>query len=394
MRSESFRSNRQWHVASNSRALGCLTLFVLVLLSAAEVRAQTITVFDPPLSRSTNPSSINAEGQIAGNCGDAFTGTTRGFLRDRNGTITPFNPPNAGFTQVAAISDSGQVIGSFSDTSTGTFRGFLRSPDGTITVFDAPNAESTIPLSINAAGQIAGRLREISPGLRRGFVRDRNGTFTVFDGPDSTEETRAFGISAGGQITGDFVDPITARRRGYVRDRRGATTAFDAPNSSTTIGLRINAAGTVLGQFTDTLLGVRGFLRDRRGPITVFHAPNARRTFPRSLSGIRRLQPRINNLHRGWLVVVDSCFEGANSRQAPRISDAAGEIAGHFFEVGTGNRRGFVRDRRGVFEVFDAPNSTSTSPRGINQAGLVTGSFLDESIPGIPGVRRGFVRVP
>ncbi len=42
-------------------------------------------------------------------------------------------------------------------------------------------------------------------------------------------------------------------------------------------------------------------------------------TLPRSLSGIRSLQPRINNLQTGdGSQVVDSCFEGANSRQAPR----------------------------------------------------------------------------
>ena len=108
--------------------------------------------------------------------------------------------------------------------------------------------------------------------------------------------------------------------RGYLRDRKGEITVFDASNASSTSGTSINAAGDVLGYFSDASQNgqLRGFIRAPGGNFTVFNlpAPNVGNTFG------------INN---------------------------AGTMMGYFSDASQGGKtRSFVRDSNGEIRIFDA----------------------------------------
>lgn len=71
----------------------------------------TLTVFDPPGSTSTEPLSINSSGAIAGLFGDGSNTFTTGFVRDAQGNITTFNVPNFTYTLPMGINSSGEITG-------------------------------------------------------------------------------------------------------------------------------------------------------------------------------------------------------------------------------------------------------------------------------------------
>jgi hypothetical protein len=92
-----------------------LALGALALGFCANVRAATITTFDPPHSGTaenlgTRPMSINQAGVIAG-WYDNKKGTY-GFVRAADGTITEFDADGGGDTFAMAINDAGTIAGS------------------------------------------------------------------------------------------------------------------------------------------------------------------------------------------------------------------------------------------------------------------------------------------
>jgi hypothetical protein len=97
------------------------TLWVALALSV-QLSAQTYTTFDPPNSISTQPTSINQQGAIAGWFAD-MNGVNHGFLRAHDGTITIFDAPNLGTaqgqpgTQPTAINQAGVVTGLYQDAN-------------------------------------------------------------------------------------------------------------------------------------------------------------------------------------------------------------------------------------------------------------------------------------
>jgi hypothetical protein len=62
-------------------------------------------------------------------------------------------------------------------------------------------------------------------------------------------------------------------------------------------------------------------------------------------------------------------------------------ITGIYYGCGTAH--GFVRDRDGKITTFDPPGSTYTMPTSINDAGAITGWYVDAS-----SVTHGFLRSP
>jgi hypothetical protein len=176
--------------------------------------------------------------------------------------------------------------------------GFVRAADGTFTIFDAPGAGTgallgTIPMSVNTGGSIAGFYVDANL-LSHGFVRAANGTITVIDAPNASTAgktkkgfnfsgTVAEAINAAGDIVGIYSD-TNGVYHGFARTASGTIAEFDAPGAGTgffpgTIPTSINSTGDVAGFYSDASGTNHGFLRAAAGTITApFDAPGATTT--------------------------------------------------------------------------------------------------------------------
>jgi hypothetical protein len=333
-----------------------VTLFVGF---APTLFAQTITTFDVPNSTSTQPSAINAAGQIAGSYSDGLG--QHGFLRQEDGTTASFDAPypfQTGGppvqTGATSMNVAGQITGYVFHPTDISF-GFLRHTDGTFVVFGGdcfgvtasedvitPVFEGTTPTAINDRGQITGTCGP-GDGISFGFLRQPDGAITVFEpAPAPVPHTRALAINSRGQITGVYLqeDP-TNIYRGFLREPDGTITTFDASGSGTT-PTAINSKGEIAGY-----TGNDGFLRQPDGSIEL--------------------------------------FDGPSTSTQPTAINRKGQIIGVYFDA-SNVYHGFLREKHGSITTIDVPNASSTYPTGINRKGDITGWYSDAS-----GVH-GFVR--
>jgi hypothetical protein len=351
-------------IRQNARlALSLLSLCTLGLSLSASAQQSTFTTFDPPGSIvETIPTSMNPSGAITG---WYFDGNIfHGFLRSRQGAFTILDFPGATGTSGASINPAGTITGYYWGASVPpAFRGFVRSPDGVLTSFDPAGSVDTEPASNNPAGEISGTYYDANH-VSHGFLRDRDGAITSFDVPDSNGGTFVTGMTPSGEITGYYNDNDQPPypQRGFLRSRDGTYTTFVAPpgegcsscrvNVLSTYPSSINRAGEIIGNFyRDDAETVYGFVRERDGRMTILDAP---------------------------------CPGGSIF---PNSINAAGVIAGNYY--GCGAEHGFVRDRDGKIITFDPPGSTYTMPTSINDAGAITGWYVDAS-----SVTHGFLRSP
>jgi hypothetical protein len=381
--------------------LNFLTPVILAGVLSIPARSGTIT-FDAPgaipvggLFDGTFPSSINSGGTITGIYVDANI-LYHGFLRGPGGEFTTLDAPGAGTsvgtrfrafsalppaavnikTHSISINDRGAVAGNYID-SRNVSHGFLHSPEGAFITLDVPGASSaagsfdgTFPSSINNSGTITGNFID-SRDLNHGFLRSPKGEFIVFDAPGAKSVAAAgYGtvpesINDAGTVTGHYID-VHDVTRGFVRSPSGTFTTFDAPGASPTAAFgygtvpeSINDTGAVTGHYADTNGTKHGFLLSPDGKFTTFDAP------------------------------------GADTATLPKSINAGGAITGHYVDA-QNVHHGFVRRLGGSFTTFDATGAATTAgsdfgtfPDSINEAGAVTGHFIDAQ-----GFNHGFLRKP
>lgn len=248
---------------------------------------------------------------------------------------------------------------------------------GDFVPFDAPGAgtgvnEGTYAFAINPMGAIAGYYIDAT-GAYHGFLRARDGTVSTVD-PENSVFTQIWSINPAGTVTGDYCDTIACH--GFLRTADGAITTFDIADA--VLGLypfSINPEGDVTGEYFDANFVSHGFVRASDGSISTFDASEA-----------------------GTGAFLGTFAYGINPR---------GTVAGCYLDA---NRvgHGLVRASDGALTTFDVPNSTNLECfaddgffflpypiMGINPAGAITGSYF-EPISGNPfgGNNRGFVRAP
>ena len=178
-------------------------------------------VFDAPAPLSnllnTESHSINRAGDVAGTFAPRIEKVNvTGFLRDHNGNTTTFVPPNAARQglEVGGINARGEIVGTFRDATSGTTHGYIRDRDGTFTVFDSPTGDSFVfdtNGGVNGRGDIAGAF--LTPAhVVTGFLRNPEGEFVLFS--PSAFETLALGINNRQEIVGAFLDG--SGRHGFI----------------------------------------------------------------------------------------------------------------------------------------------------------------------------------
>jgi len=311
----------------DSRSLcypAALAALCIVLSGApAAAKATFVTFGDSVVT------GINSANTVTGWQGDGDS-----FIRTVDGTFTTFVVSGASATVAARINDEDVVVGFYRD-SAGRVHGFARASDGAVTTFDVPQATGTGPSGVNKKGDITGSYDDEAG--THGFVRTARGRLTTFD-VSGANFTSPGCINDKG-VTSGIYSLSDGHLHGFVRAPGGEITTIDVPGAVTTSVDCINVKGTVAGSY-DIGDGIRhGFVRETDGTITTFDGQDC----DISPTSINR-----KGLVTGWCI----------DHQKPS----------HIL--------GFVRKPDGTINEFHVPNGGSnTMPYGINDAGVIAGSY-------------------
>jgi uncharacterized membrane protein len=334
--------------------------------------------------------------------------------------------PGALGTYPMSVNDSLVVTGYYLVSATES-RGFLQAANGAITTFAIPGSIWTEPESINASGDVTGYY-ETAPGYQHGFIRYANGRVVTFDGPCAANVpncgAQPVSINDFKEVVGSYPSPLQDKNNflgAFSRSSAGVFTSYvlTQGGSYQTIGTGVNASGTVIGYFTggagkgDTT----GFEAHPDGYLTEFRFP------PEDAGGVAgsigtTLLESINasGVIAGWYRVCSSTpcetwLTGAfvlstqgvftifnppgpivtSAQPSPFLAiNDDGIIAGSYTDQAQA-QHGFVREANGMITSFDPPNGRQTTATSINNLGVITGSFYNDSNSQIA---IGFLRIP
>jgi hypothetical protein len=315
------------------------------------------------------------------------------FVRYGDGVMFTFSAPGAAWTEPESMNAAGDITGFYEVPGGGDPHGFVRyAKYGAIITFDTPfltPIRQTLPIGINEFGEIAGNFVSSQNGSY-GFTRSTvgaaiAGVFTDFGyGTGSTPPTFVTGLNASGTIVGYFFEDQGPNESSFILHPDGLWTPFVVPPnqesscSQTTLAESINAAGTIAGFYsgysgTDAnmcaTVDAGGFVRSPQGVFTLFNAPG-----PMVTSPLRALPA-----------------DGATLSAPSRLNiNQAGTTTGSYTDA-KGAQHGFVREPDGVITSFDPPRGMQTTATGINDSGLIVGSFLYDWNP---QTSIGFLRIP
>jgi hypothetical protein len=287
-----------------------------------------------------------------------------------------FSVPGALGTYPMSTNAAMAVTGYYSVSHTVT-RGFLRDADGTITTFDVAGGIWTEPEGINAARDTTG-FYQLPAGVPQGFLRYADGRIITFDPPPPVVEpplqpvgpmeAQPISINDFDDIAGNY--PVYSRVTVFTRSARGVYNG-DIQFDRATVATAINGSGSVVGYSTNGEGFYSGFVLHPDGYRSGLTVPLTPQPEPQCLA-----------------------------YTFPDGINAAGTIAGWYYNPCNPENMGFVMSPDGVYTAFETPGTLLASPSfdytsrvphwmSIDQAGDVTGSYTDTA-----GVQHGFVRNP
>jgi hypothetical protein len=272
-------------------------------------------------------------------------------------------------TIVRAINSAGTMVGVYYDSAKNA-HAYMRTLGGTDTVIDPPGSTEAEATGINTAGVITGAYAD-SAGVGHGFVLATDGTYTTFSatgaGNAKGQGTIPIGINAGGVIAGTYTDSLGVSHC-FVRTAKGKITQFDGPDAGTNAnegtfltilffsnGPVINNAGEIVGYVVDSGKNHHGFVRAANGTITELNAPGA--------------------------------GTAANEGTVAMGINTAGTIAGYYQDADKDDH-GFILATNGTYTDVNVGTLKLTIVFGINDSGVVTGTYGSEAANGA----EGFVR--
>jgi hypothetical protein len=229
------------------------------------------------------------------------------------------------------------------------------------------------------------------------------GVITSFNPPGAIRADAA-GINAAGTVVGTWTDSQNVLH-GYIRNLSSVVTVVDDPDAGTqsnegTFIFGINDLGQVTGSYnaldSSGTIEPYGFVRDQYGNYTTFIAPGAVRTWGMSINNSGVIAggyspnegAEIDGLIRDVSGNITNFAVPNVGYTIVEAINATSQIVGDFSDA-TGDH-GFVRSPSGAIKTFDAPGAIHTYAVAISNNGVVTGYHVDSTDGN--AVRHGFYR--
>jgi hypothetical protein len=329
------------------------------------------------------------------------------------GGITSFTIPGATYVDTTGINAAGTIIGLWIDRQNVRHGYILNSVTGIITVVDEPDAgtqsnDGTFIYGINDLGQTTGGYNNAnSSGVieSHGFFRDQYGNYTSFDAPGAVTSA-GVGINASGVIAGSYSPNQGGNIYGFIRDVSGNITDFSVPDSIYTGVVAINSVAQIIGNYTVDNSNYYGFIRQPSGSLITFKVPHAFQTYPQAINdagtmtGYHGDRPGADAAKHGFfrdnlgnITSFDAPGAGTEETEGtyPLGINDAGDITGYYVDSNA-VAHGFVRNQAGSFIELDDPNAGTRQNKGtfpccINKSGQIAGEFTPAK-----GEPRGFIR--
>ena len=207
--------------------------------------------------------------------------------------------------------------------------------------------------------------------------------------PPGASYTTAAGLNNTGVVVGTFELPGQQLQGFSYFVDSGTYTTINAPGALYTVALGVNDSGTIAGTFTTSngiahgffLTGARFTQYDINGSTgTVVHAIDNAGDFAGTLGS--------NGNYRGFVSVGGNLTTFAvNGRPTEAYGiNSANSTVGYFINAQANAFHGYLRDSTGHYTQIDFPGSTSTACTSINDAGVITGFYVDTA-----GANHGFI---
>ncbi len=243
---------------------------------------------------------------------------------------------------------------------------------------------------ISNAGVVVGNY-DINDGNSTiyGFIQ-RGNNFTPIPGPAPFPGTAVdlYKMNAAGNVVGDYLDPAAPTNyRGFVLGPGGHYTLVDYPASGVTITTArgVNDAGTIVGRW-DNSSGTHGFFL-ANGTFSNYDAPGSTATglwFVNNKGQFGGDYETADGVTHGLIVsgskVITVDVPGSTFVVIHDLNDN-GIAVGIDTDPATGLDHSFLYNvSTGQLTPFNFPGATDTDLYGINNAGVVVGTFDNFSV--------------
>ena len=250
--------------------------------------------------------------------------------------------PGVDFLEVAASNDFGDYAGNTRSPDGEKIVGFTLI-DGVFTTYDFPGSLNTFFYGLDNTGKAVGHYKDID-GLYHGVIL-QDGKLTKYDFPGATE-THIYGISdETGALSGNIVDGA-----GVSHAFSGELT-ITFPGAVNTYGDFVNAAGAVVGSYTDADGMFHGFIRDSDGSFTTIDLPtmpNLKYLFVNTITdfGVIGFRAKAaNDILRSYILLSDGTLyevqRPGSVITVVRNVNQDGSIVG-YYDLADGRRLGFL----------------------------------------------------
>ena len=199
--------------------------------------------------------------------------------------------------------------------------------------------------------------------------------------PPGSTYAFAFGLNNTGTIVGSFTDAKGVYKGFAFKGAKYTTIVFPGAQSFTQAN-GVNDSNTIVGDFTDKAGITHGFLlKDGK-----FSRLDAKSGFSTYISGINKAGNLVgyidnNGNSKGFVKIggkIKTFTFMGNATYAFGINSAENSV-GYFIPPPFIASHGFFRAANGQMTQLDFPGSISTNCLGINDAGVITGFYLDSN---------------
>ena len=257
-------------------------------------------------------------------------------------TFETIEVPGVDFLEVAASNDFGDYAGN-TLSADGEKEVAFTLIDGVFTRYDFPGSQKTDFYALSHNGVAAGHYKD-SDGLYHGVVLE-DGELRQYDFPGATQ-TFIYGIS-----------DETGALSGNIVDEAGITHAFSGdliitfPGAVATYGDFVNAAGAVVGSYTDADGMPHGYVRNPDGSFTTLDLPtkpNLQYLFVNTITDVGLIGFRakaVDDILRSYIILPSGTLyevqRPGSVITVVRNVNQDGSIIG-FYDTTDGRRYGFI----------------------------------------------------